>query len=464
MWALVVFAVCVPWSGGFTPGTHFRSVRLRAAVVEPPPAAEPWTLERLRREAGAATAESYASGILELENAVDAVRALDVDAPLASQAFGACLEVIARSAPEGAAGALVGHTMVRLRAHANASSMCLDKTVLSPLAAALLKARKNKEAWTAVDTIRGKLGPRDMSTALVAAARLGDVEAVNKILRDAVKALKGKGEAQVPDASTLKFALKVLAKAGEYRTPFAVLEALPVEARNVQLYHAAIAACGKPRPPKGKTACLLWKRMKADGFRDEIPRATYNALLHCTQGASDADDESANANATTAILAEMRGRGIGLNVVSYNIALNSLAEQGRFSEIINLLEHMEDQSITPTAVTFATAIHGAAQANNSAAAIALLRAHVKHCDEPPADAAFGAALTACLRDAGADSSARAAQDIIGIMCDTDVSLERQEAIEALARDAIHRGTIDSDRIDKAEQILGMVLHNRQGQV
>ena len=54
------------------------------------------------------------------------------------------------------------------------------------------------------------------------------------------------------------------------------------------------------------------------------------------------------------------------------MALNSLAKQGRFSEVLSLLEAMESASIKPTEVTFGTAINGAARANNSAAAVALL--------------------------------------------------------------------------------------------
>ena len=56
------------------------------------------------------------------------------------------------------------------------------------------------------------------------------------------------------------------------------------------------------------------------------------------------------------------------------MALNSLAKQGRFSEVLSLLEAMESASIKPTEVTFGTAINGAARANNSAAAVALLGA------------------------------------------------------------------------------------------
>ena len=42
------------------------------------------------------------------------------------------------------------------------------------------------------------------------------------------------------------------------------------------------------------------------------------------------------------------------------MALNSLAKQGRFSEVLSLLEAMESASIKPTEVTFGTAINGAA--------------------------------------------------------------------------------------------------------
>ena len=60
------------------------------------------------------------------------------------------------------------------------------------------------------------------------------------------------------------------------------------------------------------------------------------------------------------------------------MALNSLAKQGRFSEVLSLLEAMESASIKPTEVTFGTAINGAARANNSAAAVALRPAQGVH--------------------------------------------------------------------------------------
>merc|ERR1719181_1572856 len=89
-------------------------------------------------------------------------------------------------------------------------------------------------------------------------------------------------------------------------------------------------------------AMLLWRRMKEENVT--VPRATYNALLHAAQG-------SLTENATSALLAAMDRDGVALNVVSYNVALNSLAKQGRFSEVLSLLEAMESASIKPTDVS-----------------------------------------------------------------------------------------------------------------
>jgi len=422
------------------------------------------------------TQEAFEAAILELESAVDAVRALDLESELVGGgAFAATLEVIASRAPNAACGPLVGHTMARLRKRADSGTLCLQDGVLSPLAASLLKARKNKEAAMAVESLKRRR-PRDYRVGIVAAARLNDAEMVKRMVDGSIsktrKALKGDRLSSTSvgldelDEATLKFAMKVLAKSGDYRTPFAIVDALPRERRSPMLYHAAIAACGKAKPaPKGKTAMLLWKRMKADGFRNDIPRATYNALLHCAQGALDEKDgDHANANATTTILAEMSGRNISLNVVSYNIALNSLAARGRFREMLDLLATMENSNIAPTEVTFSTVIHGAARANNSAAAIDLVKAHLKHCAVKPGDAAFGAALEACVRDPDAAQGAAAAQEVVNIMCDLGATPERRERIEQLAREALHRGVLDPDRVDRAEAILGMALHNRQAEV
>ena len=279
---------------------------------------------------------------------------------------------------------------------------------------------------------------------------------------------KRRGPLAKLDERTLNFAMKVLAKAGDYRMAFSVIDGLPLEKRTPALYHAAITACSKANPPKGRTAMLLWKKMKTQGFRDEISRATYNALLNCAQGAAPDDTDNhgdlANANATTAILREMKDRGIGLNVVSYNIALNSLADGGRFGEMLDLLDRMENSGVSPTPITFGTAIHGAARANNSNAAVALLRADIKHCNEKPTDAAFGAALEACVRDPDASQGAASAQEVVAIMCDIVVDLDERERIEQLARSALHRGILDDDKIDRAEHILGMALHNRRLEV
>lgn len=424
---------------------------------------------RILAEDPSTTAEAFETGILGLKSAVDAVRALDLDTELVTPgAYAATLEVIARRAPNAAAGALVGHTMARLKKRPDGSAMCMKDELLSPLAAALLKARKNQEALTAVDSLSAERSVRDYRVGILAASRLNDATKVKMIVQEAIldtKKDETKGVAGL-DEATLKFGMKVLAKSGDYRTPFAIVDSLPRERRSPALYHAAITACGKARPhPKGKTAMLLWKRLKADGFRDAIPRATYNALLHCAQGAHDEKEgDHANANATTAILAEMAARQISLDVVSYNIALNSLAARGRFNEMLDLLEKMESSKISPTEVTFSTVIYGAAKANNSIAAFQLLRAHVKYCPVKPGDAAFGAALEACLRDPDAAQGAASAKEVVAIMCDVAASPERRERIEQLARDALHRGIIDPERVDKAEAILGMALHNRQAAV
>merc|ERR1719181_1322784 len=116
---------------------------------------------------------------------------------------------------------------------------------------------------------------------------------------------------------------------------------------------------------------------------------------------------------TTALLTEMQRNNISLNVVSYNIALNSLAAKGRFKEVLDLLEAMEGSAIAPTAVTFGTAINGAAKANNSNAAVALLRAQTA-VDVPAGDPDGAVAATN-------------ANTILDVLADDDdVNLSRRE--------------------------------------
>jgi len=484
---LIISVLCLIESAGglihVTPklGLH-RLRRLNAVVSERGHGSLSQVEEAIAR--GSATA--YDEAIKKLENAVDAVRALDLENEyLGTSSFASALEVIAERAPASTCGALVGHVITRLKKRPDAAVACMSDDILSPLACSLVKARKDQQALTAVDAMSGPKSARDYRSGIVAASRLNDAKKVRQLLLSALRkeqqaaAQKMKNQTNEEeidtilstlDERTLKFALKVLGKAGDFRTPFSVLDALPLERRSVPLYHAAIAACGRTKPPKGRTAMLLWKKMKTDGLGNSIPRATYNALLHCAQASPQQQNDQSRAdragtNATTAILHEMAQRGIGLNVVSYNIALNSLAEQARFGEVLELLERMESSKIQPTAVTFGTAIHGAARANNSAAAVELLRANIKYCaNDLPGDASFGAALEACTRDPDAAQAAAAAQNVVQIMCDTNVDLERRERIEELARVAIHRGILDPERTERAETILGMALHNRQAVV
>ena len=111
-------------------------------------------------------------------------------------------------------------------------------------------------------------------------------------------------------------AMRGLAKKGDHRTAYSLLDALPAERRSPLLYHGAITACGRSRPIKGRTAMLLWRRMKEENVT--VPRATYNALLHAAQG-------SLTENATSALLAAMDRDGVALNVVSYAVHESNFA-------------------------------------------------------------------------------------------------------------------------------------------
>lgn len=82
--------------------------------------------------------------------------------------------------------------------------------------------------------------------------------------------------------------------------------------------------------------------------------------------------------------------------------------------------------------------------------------------KPPRDTLW--ATQACIRDPDGPISAANANTIIDILANADVSLERRERIESLARAAVHRGKIDAERLERDEKILGMVLRNRQVEV
>ena len=131
------------------------------------------------------------------------------------------------------------------------------------------------------------------------------------------EALKTPGTLEDMDENAIKFALKAVAKEGDSRTAFSIVDALPESRRTAPLYHGAITACGKARPMKGRawaaslkesdwhsldarrggiiarrgsfrpgaprgrplveevtagTAMVLWRRMKAEGV--DVPRST----------------------------------------------------------------------------------------------------------------------------------------------------------------------------------------------
>lgn len=287
--SLIVAMFLKPLSQGLNVSPNIRgglAPRATKALVAETSEASLGSLESLKELSrnSATTTEDFAAAILNLDSAVDAVRALDLNPDLVTgAAFASTLEVIASRAPNAAAGALVGHAMTRLKKREDGSSMCMQDEILAPLAASLLKARKDKEALLAVESLRSPRRGRDYRVGIIAASRLNDPAKIKATVQEAILEMKRHAASNRTaetfglDEATLKFAMKVLAKSGDYRTPFAIVDALPRDRRTPALYHAAIAACGKTRPhPKGKTAMLLWKRMKTDGFRDSIPRSTYN--------------------------------------------------------------------------------------------------------------------------------------------------------------------------------------------
>mmetsp|Transcript_27157 Transcript_27157/g.82302 ORF Transcript_27157/g.82302 Transcript_27157/m.82302 type:complete len:479 (-) Transcript_27157:40-1476(-) len=435
--------------------------------------------------------ERFAEELQGLPSAVDQLRAIDAngDGLGTTAPFAVVLATAAASdAPAAAVAALVGHVARpcpprrALRAHSfdraghgprqagrrgcrrrfargrvqGAGGPPFFSIVRSPrltaLAPALLRARKDAECLAAVGALSARTAS-DVRCGVAAAARSRDDAQLRAYVAEAAA---DEDTLKTLDDASLKAAMRGLAKKGDHRTAYSLLDALPAERRSPLLYHGAITACGRSRPIKGRTAMLLWRRMKEENVT--VPRATYNALLHAAQG-------SLTENATSALLAAMDRDGVALNVVSYNVALNSLAKQGRFSEVLSLLEAMESASIKPTEVTFGTAINGAARANNSAAAVALLGAQTS-VGLPLGDPAFASALEACLNDPDTAAGASRAAEVLDALAAADVSLKRRERVEELARAAIsrNRAAVDDDRLKRDEDILGMVLQNRRVEV
>ena len=157
------------------------------AAQQPAPSAALARVEALGRSGSKA---EFDAGVASLVNPVEAVRALDLALPdglITTTTFAAALEAIAARAPAAACAPLVGHAISRLKKRPNATEACMDDTVLSPLASALLKARSNTQALTAIDAISGEKSARDYRVGIVTAARLDDAIKVRKLLQSALQ-------------------------------------------------------------------------------------------------------------------------------------------------------------------------------------------------------------------------------------------------------------------------------------
>ena len=289
--------------------------------------------------------ERFAEELQRLPSAVDQLRAIDAnDDGLGTTApFAVVLATAAASdAPAAAVAALVGHVARpcpprrALRAHSfdraghgprqagrrscrrrfargrvqGSGGAPFFSIVRSPrltaLAPALLRARKDAECLAAVGALSARTAS-DVRCGVAAAARSRDDAQLRAYVAEAAA---DEDTLKTLDDASLKAAMRGLAKKGDHRTAYSLLDALPAERRSPLLYHGAITACGRSRPIKGRTAMLLWRRMKEENVT--VPRATYNALLHAAQG-------SLTENATSALLAAMDRDGVALNVVSYAV-------------------------------------------------------------------------------------------------------------------------------------------------
>merc|ERR1719426_438040 len=192
------------------------------------------------------------------------------------------------------------------------AGIAIDDALLTALSPALLRARKDSECLAAVGAISER-SASDILCGVNAAARSGDAELLRTYVAEAAAK---KDTFKKLGKFDLAAAMRFLAKTGDHRTAYSLIDALPVERRTPLLYHGAITACGRSRPIKGRTAMLLWRRMKEENVT--VPRATYNALLHAAQG-------SLTENATSALLAAMDRDGVALNVVSYAVHESNFA-------------------------------------------------------------------------------------------------------------------------------------------
>ena len=295
--------------------------------------------------------ERFAEELQRLPSAVDQLRAIDAnDDGLGTTApFAVVLATaVASDAPAAAVAALVGHVARpcpprrALRAHSfdraghgprqagrrscrrrfargrvqGAGGAPFFSIVRSPrltaLAPALLRARKDAECLAAVGALSARTAS-DVRCGVAAAARSRDDAQLRAYVAEAAA---DEDTLKTLDDASLKAAMRGLAKKGDHRTAYSLLDALPAERRSPLLYHGAITACGRSRPIKGRTAMLLWRRMKEENVT--VPRATYNALLHAAQG-------SLTENATSALLAAMDRDGVALNVVSYAVHESNFA-------------------------------------------------------------------------------------------------------------------------------------------
>lgn len=435
-------------------------------------ACDPALLE-LPDEAGVADAQSPLSARLLFnlavagcavagapEKALEVIEtAAAVGVPLDGDTFAMCLHAISRnqrsrnrmggSVNVASDAAVARLLMARAMTLLKAAEVPVDAALYRELLPVLVRAKRYSEALGVFDALqlRNLVDAPEYTQGIRAAARARDMGRLHATLEAAYA-----GGVRLDD-DTLLLSLKLLAASKEAKYWLVGKKVFDgIKHKTLPTYHACITVLG--HAGKGRSAMEVFTELQASGLPP--PRLSlYNSLLYAVS-------EAGLATETDAVLKMIEDRGLSGNVITFNLAINHLAQDGAWRATLALLREMDENGVAPSEVTFTSAVHAANVGRASAVAVALLK-KMGPAGLAPNDATFAAALAACCKDPVASTGSAAAAEICNLMANVGVSESRREQIGAMTRTALARdpSVVDDKEMRRDEQLLGMALQQSQ---
>jgi len=184
-------------------------------------------------------------------------------------------------------------------------------------------------------------------------------------------------------------AISACGEAGQWKKALSLLE----EARRTGVsldtvtFNAAIAACA--RRGRFGEAHEVWAEMVESGVLRNL--STYHTLMGACAKAGKPD------RVLILLRHHMRADGVEPDVMSYNIAMRALVNNGQCDRGDALFVEMSSQGLKPDAFSFAIAIDACAQSRDWRRAIGLLNDMITKHSLPADRVTFNAAINACAK-------------------------------------------------------------------